>query len=146
MTRRLPKSLGLPLVALGMTGFMGYHLYTRRPTMPNTPPAVTPAASPFPHAVAGSGVVEARGENIAVGSLLPGVVSELAVHENHTVAVGDLLFRLDDRQQRAELAVREAERAAALARLRRLEQMPRPEEIPVSEARVRRARAELVAA
>jgi multidrug resistance efflux pump len=59
------------------------------------------------------------------------------------VKTGDPLFRIDDRQLQAELKVREAALVVAQAELRRLEQLPRPEQLPVSEALVSRGEATL---
>jgi multidrug resistance efflux pump len=61
------------------------------------------------------------------------------------VAAGDLLFRLDDRELQAQLAVRLADLSAAQSNLARVESRPRPEEIPPSLAKVRRAEASLTA-
>ena len=87
-----------------------------------------------------------RTENIKVGSPVPGVVAEVLVDVGDRVHAGDPLFRLDDRQILAELHVREAQLDSAEATLARIEELPRPEEIPPSEARVRRAEADVVAA
>jgi multidrug resistance efflux pump len=73
------------------------------------------------------------------------VVTEVAVQEGQSVQAGELLFKLDDRELQALLAVRNAERRAAQANLERVENMPRPEEIPPSEARVRKAQEQLQA-
>jgi HlyD family secretion protein len=70
---------------------------------------------------------------------VPGVVVEVMVKVGQKVRAGDPLFRLDDRQLRAELAIRQAMLADAEAQLARLVAMPRSEELPQSEARVREA-------
>src|SRR5205814_957297 len=54
---------------------------------------------------------------------------------------GEALFRVDDRQLRAQLAVQQANLAAAKTQLAKLEKMPRPEEIPAVQARVQAAEA-----
>lgn len=136
----------LPIVALLAAGYTTYHVATTNRTPPPVEPPVAPAKSPFGQTLAGAGVVEARTENIAVGAHVPGVVVEKSVEVGQSVRAGDLLFRLDDRHVRADLGVREAQLAAAVAQLERLKRMPRPEEIPPSEARVRRLEAELEAA
>jgi multidrug resistance efflux pump len=59
------------------------------------------------------------------------------------VAKGSPLFSLDDRDLRAELALRQSNLVVARVRLERLEQAPRPEEIPEAEAKVREAEAAL---
>ena len=81
-------------------------------------PLVEPPRSPFATTVAGAGIIEARSDasntaNISVGSELSGVVSIVGVKVGAKVKAGDLLFELDDRQMRAELAYREANLAAS---------------------------------
>jgi HlyD family secretion protein len=58
------------------------------------------------------------------------------------VKAGDPLFRIDDREKKAELKVRQAMLADANSALERLEAMPRPEELPAAEARVKEAKAD----
>lgn len=139
------RKLGLPILAVVAFSFMSYHLLRTHKHLPDLAPAVAPARAPYQHIVAASGIVEPRGENISVGSPLPGVVVEVPIEEGQTVRAGDLLFRLDDRELRAQLAVRQAELETARSNLARTESSPRPEEIPPSEARVRRAEAQLTA-
>jgi HlyD family secretion protein len=59
------------------------------------------------------------------------------------VRKGQMLFALDDRDVRAELALRESNLSLAKAKLARLEAAPRTEEIPPVEARVHEAEAQL---
>jgi multidrug resistance efflux pump len=59
------------------------------------------------------------------------------------VKPGQPLFRIDDRDLRAELKVREASLASAVAQLDRLKDQPRPEDVPPAEASVEEARARL---
>jgi multidrug efflux pump subunit AcrA (membrane-fusion protein) len=66
------------------------------------PPPIQPAENPFPNTVAGAGIVEPETENISMGSSLPGVVVEVNVKVGRKVKAGDALFRLDDRQLKAE--------------------------------------------
>jgi len=139
------SKLLLPLIAVGCFLFMSYHLVRTNQSPPAHGPLAEPARAPYSDVVAAAGIVEARTENIKVGSPLPGVVAEVLVDVGDEVAEGDPLFRLDDRHIRAELHVREAQLASAQATLERIEQMPRPEEIPPSEAKVRRAESEVVA-
>src|SRR5262249_37377563 len=106
-------------------------------------PPVPPARMPFGSGVAGAGLVEAETENISVGSALPGVVTQVNVKVGDQVKKDALLFRLDDRQLQAELHVRRANLKAAVAQLEKLEQMPRPEEVPSTEARMQEAQANL---
>ena len=57
------------------------------------------------------------------------------------VVAGTPLFRVDDRHLKAQLRTLEANLRLAEAQLERIEQMPRAEEIPPSEAKVKAAEA-----
>jgi multidrug resistance efflux pump len=68
-------------------------------------------------------------------------VTNVYVHAGDDVKKGHPLFSLDDRDLRAELALRKANLDLARSRLAKLEVSPRPEEIPPAEARVAEASA-----
>jgi multidrug resistance efflux pump len=157
MSKRFGKYL-LPLFAVGMLAFAVYHVVLAQQKPPKPPPPVEPPRSPFGRTVAGAGIVEARSQNIALGSAVPGVVLSvwspeelgLSAPSNLTpwealigqhVKQGDPLFRVDDRHYKAMLAFHEANLASARAQLARLEQMPRPEELAVSKAKAEVAEA-----
>jgi multidrug resistance efflux pump len=137
------RKFGLPLAALAMLLLAVYHVVRAQQTPPPLEPPVMPARSPFGKGVAGAGLVEAQTENISVGSYLPGIVTEVYAKVGLKVRKGDKLFKLDDRALKAEWRVRKAAVDAAVAQLQKLQQMPRPEEIPALEARVAEARANL---
>jgi HlyD family secretion protein len=150
--RKLFGKLLLPLLAVGMLGFAIYHVVQAQQKPPKPPPPLEPARTPFGRTVAGAGIVEARSQNIAIGSALPGLVLKVwapkelglpakpgmtpweALIGQH-VKQGDPLFRVDDRQLKAMLAFHEANLASAKAQLAKLEQMPRKEELDVSKAK-----------
>jgi len=143
------RKLLLPLASLLLVAWSGWNVYTSQRPTPRPAPPPNPPRSPYPHAVAGVGIVEPRTESsgtatISVGSILPGVVTKVFVRIGQHVAAGEPLFTLDDRQQRAELKVRKANLLAAQAQLAKLDQSPRAEEVPPSEARVRQAQANLL--
>src|SRR5262249_22119939 len=134
----------LPILGLSMGALGFYHVQQRSQSAPLTAPPEAPARVPFEHAVAGSGVVEAETENIALGAALPGLVLEVYVPSSKVgqrVQAGTPLFRIDDRHRKAQLAVAKAQLAAAKAALAKLEQQPRPEELPPSLAKVKAATA-----
>jgi multidrug resistance efflux pump len=137
----------LPLLALALAGLGFYHVSHESQSAGATTPPETPARSPYQHGIAASGVVEARTENISIGSALPGLVLEVHVpgaRVGTQVKTGQPLFRVDDRHLQSQLKVALAQRASAEARLARLEQQPRPEELPSSLARVKAAQASTV--
>jgi multidrug resistance efflux pump len=133
---------GLPIVALGLIAFAVNFLMHATTRMPELPPPIQPAESPYPHTVAGAGMVEPETENISVGAPVPGVVVEVMAKVGAKVRAGDPLFRLDDRQRKAELAIRRAMLEDAKAQLERLDAMPRTEELPRAEAKVLEAKAD----
>lgn len=133
----------LPLLALlGLTFAIGTVLLARPPQTAR--PLVEPPRRPAEFkSIAGSGLIEARRENIPIGAPVPGVVWEVFVKIGDKVKTGDPLFRLDDREVRAQLQVREAALVAARAQLHRAEAAPRTEDIPPARAAVAEAKAKL---
>lgn len=98
----------LPALAVLGLGFAVLTVVNGSKTIPPAQPFVDPAAPPFKSSVAGTGIVEANTENIAIGTLIPGVVSEIYVSVGSKVNAGDPLFKLDDRDLKAQLAVRQS--------------------------------------
>jgi multidrug resistance efflux pump len=136
--------IALPFLALAMGSLGFYHVNLESQTVPAVASLEHPALSPFANSIAASGVVEARSENIAIGSALSGIVLEVFVPSDRVgtqVQAGQPLFRVDDRHLKAQLAVAEAQLAMANANLARLENQPRPEEIPPSLAKIQVATA-----
>jgi multidrug resistance efflux pump len=145
MRRTLGKFV-LPLLAAAFLIFAVLHVVRASQTVPDPPPPAEPPRTPFGQTVAGAGVVEAESENINVGSALAGVVLEVYVPAEKVgqhVKAGEPLFRVDDRQLKAQLAFQETALRVAQAQLARLEQQPRPEELPPSKAKVSKAEASL---
>ena len=135
----------LPLVAIGGFGFAAYTIYARDHKKPEVSELAErpPSQSEYRKFIAGAGIVEARLENIPVGSPVPGVVWELYVKVKDKVKKGDPLFKIDDRDLHAELAVREASLASAIASYRRIEAAPQVGDIATAEAAVEEARARM---
>jgi multidrug resistance efflux pump len=138
------RRFALPGLAVALLLFSIFHVVRAQHKPPQLEPPVAPARNPYGATVAGAGIVEASTENIAVGSALPGIVVETHVSVDDVgkkVKAGEPLFRVDDRQLKAQLAYQEASLQAAEAQLAKLEAQPRPEEVPPSEAKVRVAEA-----
>jgi HlyD family secretion protein len=133
----------LPLAAIGLLIFAVMFVRESRTEMPPVVPVSAPPRNPFLYGIAGGGVIEPQTENISIGSAVSGVVVEVLVRVGQRVKQGEILFRLDDRQLQADLRYREAALAASQAELTRLENQPRPEELPINEAEVAQAEADL---
>jgi multidrug resistance efflux pump len=138
------RRYGLPLAALLMLFFALYQVVRAQQKPPKLEPPVPPARSPFGAGVAGAGLVEAQTENIAVGTNLPGIVTRVFVQVDQKVRQGDALFMIDDSALKADRLVKQRSLESARAQLDKLKLMPRPEELPALEARVRELQANLV--
>jgi HlyD family secretion protein len=106
-----------------------------RPAAPEKQPPVTS----YDETIAGVGIVEANSENVSIGPPVSGLCINVYVKAGDDVVAGQKLFSLDDRDLRAELEVRKRELEAARAQLARLRNSPRPEEVPLKEAKVEEA-------
>ena len=133
----------IPILALAGAGYAILTVAAGSQPAPVAKPVADPSRPPFESYIAGSGILEAVGQNIAIGSPLPRLALEVYVKVGDEVEAGAPLFRLDDRDQKAEAAVRKAALQSAQARLERLKASPRPEEVPPAEARVAAAEAQL---
>jgi multidrug efflux pump subunit AcrA (membrane-fusion protein) len=139
----MTRNLLFPLVAIAGLIFAIYTIATGARPVPPGVAISDPAVPSFETYVAGAGVVEASSRNIAIGSPLPRLVLKVPVKVGSTVSAGDPLFQLDDRDLQAELSIRQSTLALVKGRLARLVALPRPEEVPSSEARVVEAEAVL---
>jgi HlyD family secretion protein len=133
----------IPFIALVALAFTTTKAYEWRWRRESSPPPDDPAWVTFTHTVAAVGLVEPSSENIAVSTPMPGLVITVHVKVGDRVRRGAPLFSLDDRDLRAEVALRKSNLAVVRARLARLEQAPRPEEIPQAKPKVGEAEAAL---
>ncbi len=143
------KVLIVPGIALSLLTFGLVHMIGAEKVIPQSLPPAVPPRSPFGSNIAGSGIVEPQSENISIGAPLSGVVAEVFIPADRSgtlVHAGDLLFRIDNRHLKAQLAVQEASLSAPRAELAKLELMPRTEEVVPAEYRVTATEAQLVQA
>jgi len=140
------KSLVIPLLAvIGI--IVAARVVVQGSIPPNpSPPVIEPARPPYGSFVAGSGLVEAASENIAVGAPVGAIVTKLHAAVGSDVDAGDPLFQLDTRELDAEMAMRRAALTVAQRQLARLEAGTRPEELPPARARLVAAEAAVSAA
>lgn len=165
---------GSILAALaGVVAIIGItRLQAERAIPPAGDPPLPPAPKPYAQSVSATGILEALSENVSIGVPVPGLVAEVKVKVNDTVKTGDTLFRLDDRDLRAQelstkakleaarakIAVSEAQLAKVKSQLARLTAVNDPravsredienrtQDVAVSEAQLAAARADVSAA
>ncbi len=134
----------LPMVAVAGLGFAIYTVVQARQAPPPSPSFQAPPTRPEgPRSIAGAGLVEAKRENIPIGTQVPGVVAELYVKIHDHVKAGQPLFRIDDRDLQAQRLVRQANLKASEAQLDRLKAAPQLQDVPTAEAAVTEARSRL---
>lgn len=134
---------GIPVIAALAIIFATVSVARLRPVESKVEPYMPPPSADFKSKVGAVGIVESSSENIAVSLPVPGLVTAVYVKAGDRVTKGQRLFSLDDRDVRAELALRESNLELAKAKLEKLAASPRPEEIPPAEARVKEAQAQL---
>lgn len=133
----------VPIVAiLSLTLAVAWALASKPVHKPTVPPS-PPPESTSQNTVAAVGLVEPASENIELSCSVSGMVTGLYVKAGDQVKKGQRLFTVDDRDIAAQLDVKRAALALAQARLAKLEQAPRAEEIPPAEAKVQEAQAQL---
>lgn len=98
----------IPILAVVGIGFGVATVIKGNKVNPPAPPVAEPAKSPYGTFVAGSGIVEASTENIAIGTEIAGLVSKIYVQIGSHVKAGDPLFTIDDRATLAQLAQQQA--------------------------------------
>jgi multidrug resistance efflux pump len=103
MTKKL--SIGLPI--LGLIVVLVWVVVSARKVQ-HAPPLVAPVSSPYAHAIAATGVVEASDRNFNLTPPISGQLTKLYVRENDVVRTGDKLYQVDDREQRAAAAAADA--------------------------------------
>ncbi|MFM2197824.1 MAG: hypothetical protein RLZZ505_1256 [Verrucomicrobiota bacterium] len=115
------KLLRYGSIAAAMFGFYAIisvsHIQAEKETPPPSDPPVPPPTKPFKESVAATGILEALSENVSIGVPIPGLVVELSANVNDSVKKGQTLFRLDDRDLRAELLSATAQQEISKAQL-----------------------------
>jgi multidrug efflux pump subunit AcrA (membrane-fusion protein) len=103
----------LPIIASAALAFGVISVVRSQPRRETNLPPSPPPVSPYEQVVAAEGLVEASSENISIGTPLSEVVIEVPVVVGQKVQAGDPLFRLDDRQLKADLLARQADLGVA---------------------------------
>jgi RND family efflux transporter MFP subunit len=115
--RRWPLVVLLSVVAAALAAGLAFHEVGQVPEVDLVAVSQRDVGAP-PVVLTASGYVVAR-RQITVSSKAQGRIVEMPVEENQQISEGDLIARLEDDEQRASLALAEAEFADAERELRR---------------------------
>ncbi len=127
MAKRMIVMLGLVvafIAALGFVKFQQFQAMARQAAAMQPPPTavttVVAARDTWPATFNAIGTVSAV-QGVTVSADLPGIVEQIAFESGRSVHEGDVLVRLDTRQERAQLAAAEAESELARVNFARME-------------------------
>lgn len=134
---------GIPVLAALVLALAAVSIARLRPVRASAAPPSQPPKAAYATQVGAVGLVEAKSENISIGVPLAGLVMQVDVKAGDHVRKGQKLFSLDDRDLRSELALRKSSLEVARAKLQKLLDSPRPEDVPPAEARVSEAEQQL---
>jgi membrane fusion protein, multidrug efflux system len=134
-------AMGLLVVGLGFLKFQQIRAAMAQSWTP-PPEAVTTITASQEHWPSNASVIGsvAAVQGVTVSADLPGVVSEIAFDSGRRVEAGQVLVRLDVRQERAQLAAADAQRELTRLNLERMTSLR--EKQVVSQAELDRATAE----
>ncbi|MBA2368914.1 MAG: HlyD family efflux transporter periplasmic adaptor subunit [Candidatus Protochlamydia sp.] len=99
--------------------------------------------SPFKRTISAIGIVEAGSENIFIGSPVNRLVEKVFVSAGNKVRMGDPLIEFEHRDLDADLHTQETAYAIALANLKKLQELPRSEDLAFAEAELQNSELEL---
>ncbi len=102
--------------------------------------------SPYKSYITGVGIVEASSGNISIGSPVNRIVDKVEVKAGQKVKAGQVLFRLESCDLKAELRSQRLAYENALANLKKLESLPRPQDLIAAAADLKTAEIQLAQA
>ncbi len=102
--------LGAMVSGVGISGAIGQFSFGPSPAHSEQPASIESM-----WAAAAPGRVEPKGRELHIAAPAPGAIKQVLVKLNDRVAIGDLLFQLDDGELKAKLQAVKAEAAVRLA-------------------------------
>jgi len=130
--------------ALACVGIVTVFMWNQKDELQGSTEQVSPLPiSPFKTYISAVGIVEARGGNIFIGSPVNRVIDKVEVSVGQKVKKDDILFKLESKDLKADLDGKNIDYENALANLKKLESLPRKEDVTASEAVVNIAKTEL---
>lgn len=136
--------LWIVLIALGCLLLTIYTL-SKSNEVKEAPPqenVISHSHVPFKSYLSAVGVVEASSDNIAIGTSINRIVDQVFVKGGAKVKKGEPLFKLEDQDLQADLKTRQVALEIAQAQLQKLEALPRPEDVAIADAVLKKAEIE----
>lgn len=103
----------------------------------------TPHPIPFKSYISAVGVIEASSNNIFIGTSVNRIVDKVYVTADSKIKKGEPLFKLEDQDLQADLNTREIAYKIALAKLEKLQALPRADDLASAEANLRKSEIDL---
>lgn len=101
---------------------------------------------PYKAYISGIGIVEAGSDNIFIGTPVNRLVDKVFVQVGSEVKKGDPLFSMENLDLFADLKLREVEFRIAMAKVKKLEELPRSEDVAVAQTLLEERQAALALA
>lgn len=98
---------------------------------------------PFQSYISGVGVVEASSDNIFIGTPINRIVEKVLVNVGQEVKKGDKLIVFENKDLESDLHSKEIDFEIAKAKLKKLEEMPRREDLINAESSLKKAQSDL---
>ncbi len=104
--------------------------------IPPSPPPLMMSypVPPFKSSISALGIVEASSDNISIGVPINRIVEKVLAHVGQSIKKGDLLFALENQDLVAELSERKINYEIARAKLKKMENFPRKEDLDSAES------------
>lgn len=135
--------LAIVFVALGCLLLIFFSVGKEIETPVTKEPLIPTPHAPYKAYISAIGTVEASSENISIGTPVNRIVDKVLVTVGEKIKKGATLLQLEDRDLKANLMAQEAAYQASMAKYRRLEAFPRPEDLAATAATLKSAESEL---
>lgn len=133
------------LLAFASIGIVGHFMWKekQKQAIPLPKKFVARPSAPFKSYISGTGIVEAQGGNIYIGSFINRIVDKINVTVGQKVKEGDILFQLESYDLKADLMARKIDLENAKANVKKLEALPRQEDLDTATAEYNRAKVDV---
>lgn len=133
---------GIVVAAIICLFLIFFSLYKEIESPITKDPIFPSPVSPYKTSISGQGVIEAGSDNIMIGTPVNRIVDKIEVKVGEKVKTGEVLIKLENRDLEADEMSAKAAFQIAEAKVKKLESMPRPEDLLISEALEHSARLE----